>query len=316
MENAMDDFLDFLGIDKNSVSIYPLGDGHINDTYRINAPSGLYVIQRISKSIDIDAIEFNYDLYSRAFKNSLLKYPVWKELGRNRYHYTDSNGYNWRLYPYIDGDIPSYPLSNESLYACGQGLAELHNIFDNISEFPHAAYPHLHDINYYYMRYLDILSDQGNDFSLRNPEIENLISERIGNYTDSAYYTLDCVAIIHGDTKIANMLFDNNKVTAFLDMDTLMMGSRIEDIADCVRSCCIHDGCFDGISAKVLTEGYKSIYKKKAYDVDNYLSYALNKICFELALRYYTDYLSGNKVFKEKYPGYHFDRTISLLKKW
>ena len=50
-----------------------------------------------------------------------------------------------------------------------------------------------------------------------------------------------------------------------------------------------------------------------AKEIDELLPDCFNKICFELGLRYYMDYISHDEHFKEIYPGYRLDRAKSLL---
>ena len=108
------------------------------------------------------------------------------------------------------------------------------------------------------------------------------------------------------------MLFREEKVVGFLDWDTVMEGSVSEEIADCIRSACIKDGKLDIRAAKALIEGYISASGTDEMITD-LVPGAFDKICFELALRYYTDAISENKHFKEKYPGYRLKRAKELL---
>lgn len=308
----MNEFLTNLGFDVQNLNILPLGDGHINETYLIKTLSGRFVVQKVPKSLDIRKLEYNYKLYSDACREHDFLYPEWMSISSSpdsnesdvhfKYHYQDSNGDIWRIYPYIEGDVLKAPISFDYLYACGDGLARLHGIMDSIQNAPQAVYPHLHDLKYYYSIYTTLLDSGNVSDDLRNPDIEKTLDKRINEYLNRSY---DNISVVHGDTKLGNILFKDGHVNAFIDIDTIMTGSRAEDIADCIRSCSIINGHFDIKAARTVLAGYK-----KAYDN---LPYALSKICFELALRYYTDALSKEQVFSEKYPGYHLDRTYELL---
>ena len=82
-----------------------------------------------------------------------------------------------------------------------------------------------------------------------------------------------------------------------------MMGSLAEDVADCVRSCCVSDGRFSASAAKRLLEGYQSSASQDTVeDVKLKLPEVFNKINFELGLRYYTDAISQNKKFRGADP--------------
>ena len=62
LEEVYKNFLDF-----NVISISPIEAGHINDTYLVKTKENMFILQRIQKAIDILKLEYNYELYSKAF---------------------------------------------------------------------------------------------------------------------------------------------------------------------------------------------------------------------------------------------------------
>ena len=332
------------------LSAEPIGDGHINDTYLVTASDCRYVAQRIKDTADTAKYEYNYGLYADILASNGIKFPIWLKSKAGTYFYTDGSGYNWRMYSYIDGDIICAPPKIEQLFFLGQGLKKLHILLQKIKDKPKPVYPHLHDLMYYYDMYCKVKDDDKNICTeYLDPAIEIIISADIDKMLR---ISVDKTSVVHGDTKLANILFKDGKVTGFIDFDTLMKGSLIEDVADCIRSCCIDNGQLNTDKADELVKGYLDtcddfndlkLNNKQdlhnPYDVsvehnpydasDNnnpddiirndikQLPDVFNKICFELGLRYYTDAISKNKCFKEKYPGYHLERARSLFKvKW
>ena len=359
-------------IDSNILAVTHLNDGHINDTYLVEAEYGEYICQRMQRGIDIKKLEHNYSMYSKACKGHEWLYPEWIRNKEGKYYFTDHNVDKWRMYPYIDGDILTPPLAKEELYACGQGLARMHMILNTLPAEPVAVYPHLHDLGSYYERYErlikrdklitdsstvtekvteeDITSvTEGIIEENRDMLIEEIIEAEIKRMMDvpvdvvslckqsSAGESLtdtfpDHISVIHGDAKLSNMLFERapfrcgmRRVIGFIDMDTVMPGSWLADIADCIRSCCLTNESaekssarsFDCDAAEHLISGYVSIAGRKTEDaLRNSLPAVFDRICFELALRYYTDAISGaenERVFKEKYPGYLLGRARELF---
>ena len=246
------------------------------------------------------------------------------------------------MYSYIDGDIICAPPKIEQLFFLGQGLKKLHILLQKINDKPKPVYPHLHDLMYYYDMYCKVKDDDKYICTeYLDPAIENIISADIDKMLK---ISVDKTSVVHGDTKLANILFKDGKVTGFIDFDTLMNGSSIEDVADCIRSCCIDNGLLNTDKANELVKGYLDTCDdfnepNNMQDTQNLqnqfnttgkqninniirndikqLPDVFNKICFELGLRYYTDAISKNKCFKEKYPGYHLERARSLFKvKW
>ncbi|MCR4624840.1 MAG: phosphotransferase [Lachnospiraceae bacterium] len=292
------------------ISACPLGDGHINDTFLADTADGRYVVQRVKSTMDIESCLYNYGLYSKVCDEADWFYPVWIRNDEGKFFYTDETGCHWRVYKYIDGEIPAVPTDEDTLYACGQGLAKMHKIFAGIKETPKAVYPHLHDLKTYYDVYLDTLASKEKCEELRDPAIEKIIDVRVEAMLG---IKPDSLSVVHGDAKLANILFKDGKVIGFIDFDTIMTGSVLEDIADCIRSCCIENDVLNKKKADRLIKGYKSIMQDDQVIYMDKLPTIFEKICFELGLRYYTDAIAKEKVFKEKYPGYRLARAKSLF---
>ena len=293
------------------LSVKPLGEGHINDSYLIQTTESRLVSQRIGKGMDIDILEHNFEMYAEACRKADFSFPEWIKNSEGKYISTDEKGDHWRTYPYIQGDILEPPLGMEQLYAVGQGLARLHTLLQTFPEKPKAVYPMLHDLNYYYYEYIHVLSGYGLLDERRDKELEEKIYSKIDKYRN---LELDRTAVVHGDAKLANILFRSGRVYAFIDLDTIMQGSLMEDMADCIRSCCMKDGKLDYSACKTLMEGYLSRAPGLISNEDmNKLRDVINKICFELGLRYYTDSISEIKKFKVKYPEYRQEKARELI---
>ena len=293
------------------LNISHLGDGHINETFLLETSKDRYVLQRIAANMDISKLEYNYNIYSEAFDKNDLMYP---KLIRNReggFFYTDTAGENWRMYKYIHGDILQGVLAEEIIYEYGKGLANLHRILRNVKAEPKAVFRDLHNLKKYYEKYLEIIRNQKNRSEYRDAHIEEEIEYR---YEHINHSTVNPGTVIHGDPKLANTLFKDGHVVGFLDFDTIMCGSVLDDMADCIRSGCIADSKLDETLVRRFIDGYKysAPAEMKEY-IDNNLKEAFDKICLELAIRYYTDVISEGVYFKEKYPGYRMERVKSLI---
>ena len=301
-----------LFIKNRIINVIPLGGGHINETYLIETEDGRYICQRISRDMDTAKLEHNYSLYSKACSESDLAYPALLKTDEGDFFALDPDGGSWRVYPMIEGDIlNTSPISEEELREGGMGLARLHGMLSSVAEKPQANYPHLHDLKHYYDIYRRSLESTDLSEENRDRDLEELIEEK---YAAMPYYMAEPRWVIHGDTKLANILFEKERVKGFIDFDTIMMGSVAEDVADCIRSACLRDGVLDERGAAHLTEGYLCAARPDmAEEVRELLPAALSKICFELGLRYYTDAVSKSEIFTEKYPGYRIVNAKNLI---
>ena len=289
------------------LSSLPLGNGHINDTFLVKTDRSQYVLQRIRPQMDVEKLSHNYRLYSEACLNAGWLFPTFLNTRENDKYHTDGEGFHWRMYPYIDGDTLSAPLSSEALFACGQGIAKMHAILNNLNGAPKAVYPVLHDLSHYYAEFKELLAGDNLLVQERDSVAEEIIERRIDEFVKPASAVS---SIVHGDAKLDNILFRNGQVVGFLDYDTVMPGLPAEDVADCIRSCCLRNGVYDRDAAAILIDGYSSINNSLTSDE---IQSAFRKICFELGLRYYTDAISKEKKFKVHYPGYRLGKAKTLL---
>jgi hypothetical protein len=319
------------------MKISRLQEGHINLTWKFDTNKGSFVIQNLLVG-NIKAIEHNYSLLS-----TLDNIPKWVmprfmsgkevlEWTRNfegdtfsEFHEyesmaecieKDSSSLCWRIYPYIEGK------TGESIDVCesekyGEILGELHYKFNEInsriiesgkSGFMKAM-DHFHDTGWYFSEYKRAyasLTDIDDKVKKCNDIIEKL----------SWDFDLDLFGkdsgVIHGDARIANVVFCDGGA-CFIDMDTVMSGSPLVDIADMIRSIISHTGK-DDIS---VIEAFMKAYNKanpleKPYTIKE-VQTALSLIRFELAVRYLTDYITGGGYFKEEYPGQSLDKAKKYL---
>ena len=308
--------------------IEAVSEGHINDTFFVKTPVVRYVLQRLQRKTDPVKLLYNYELYSEVCEANRLLYPKWMRNVNGTYFYTDAEGQLWRMYPYIDAETLQAPLTKEQLFACGQGLGNLHQVLAGLAAEPKPVYPILHDLAEYYARYRKLLAEGPLHAENRKAAIEEQIRERIGLFlAENVTAAIERgeqppvqvkdsnssdIRVIHGDAKLSNILFRDGSVVGMLDWDTVMTGSASEELADCIRSCCVNRGSFDRAAADELAAGYQS-GMPGAEAVLSHLPKAFDKINFELALRYYTDAISKVKVFKERYPGYRLERVRELL---
>jgi len=303
------------------LSVNPLGSGNINDTFLVKVQGESFILQRIQKRMDTEKLEYNFGLYSKILSDSGLMYPKWMKTKKGGYFYIDENEDRWRMYPYLDADILSIPLKSYELYECGRGLARLHFLLNPLGETPKTVYPMLHDLKSYYNHYGSLLAGGEYQKENRDRKIEETIELRIGEFIDDIPVRN---AVVHGDPKLGNILFKEGKVVGFIDFDTVMQGSLLEDIADCIRSCCVIGGRLEVKAAEMIIKGYLAASKELGLkDTDQVgvlkttgiegIGRVFDRISFELALRYYTDALSPEKKFKEKYPGYRLERVRSLI---
>jgi len=127
--------------------------------------------------------------------------------------------------------------------------------------------------------------------------------------------------VIHGDTKLNNILFDNTtgKAKAIVDLDTCMAGYSLYDFGDLVRFTAATSAEDETDLARVGTdlELYRAL-------VDGYMStaggfllerevelmpFAARLVTFTIGLRFLADHLAGDVYFHVDRPNQNLDRA-------
>lgn len=298
----------------------PLGAGNINDTYLVHSADGAFVLQRINSRVFsyplrlIDNFEkITNHLRKKASPRSpriRVASPVKTLAGFS--HYIDQWGDCWRAQSYISHRSKLVLSSGQEAHQVGVILAAFHSqlrdLGDSVLEDP---LPGFHDLPLY-LQSFDTVVDK---MSRKKGAELNYCLEFVEQYRGRATIlkgardagVLKCQPV-HGDPKLDNFLFnDRNECFGLLDLDTVAMGLVHHDLGDCLRSCCNQAGEVGGDTSKVtfnlqicrlLLDGYFSIIRDMGQQQRQYIYDGVLLICFELGLRFLTDYLDGNQYFK------------------
>jgi len=129
---------------------------------------------------------------------------------------------------------------------------------------------------------------------------------------------------IHGDAKVDNILIETETGSAIgiIDLDTVKPGLVHYDIGDCLRSGCnplgedAHENWasvyFDLNICRAILTAY--LGEVRGFFSENDYAYVYDAIrlaAFELGLRFFADYLSGNTYFgKIDYPRHNLHRAL------
>jgi thiamine kinase-like enzyme len=220
--------------------------------------------------------------------------------------FRDDKGDVWRALSFIANSESLETLSSLNIAAqVGFALGHFHRLLSDLNpELLHDTLPGFHIAPDYLQQYQQILK-QGTVFP-EHDYCRAFISER-QHFTDelenAKQQGLLKLRVTHGDPKLNNFLFDKHsgKVISLIDLDTVKPALVHYDIGDCLRSCC-HDKNTDEFDLEIcevilreyLTEAGAFL---STYDYA-YLYPAIRLLPFELGLRFYTDYLAGNRYFK------------------
>ena len=248
--------------------------------------------------------------------NGFLLPPLYYTRDGDSY-YQDSNHDVWRALGFIENTSSFDQLQDmQQAHETGIALGVFHRMLgDLVTEQLHDTLPGFHMTPGYLRHYDQVIAQVQkpsanyedwqfcHDIIQSNRGLAGILVNKQPPLTSR---------IMHGDPKLNNILFDtqSGKAVSIIDLDTVKPGLIQFDIADCLRSCCnrsgelpeyINDVTFDSEVCRYILEGYLSRAGDmlEARDMDCLFD-AIQLLPFELGLRFFTDFLQGNRYFKVK----------------
>ena len=245
------------------------------------------------------------------------------------WHVDDAGGW-WRAYVFIEGatsfDHPLTPTAAERAAATfGRFVADL-------SDLPgprlHETLPGFHDTP---ARYRALLTAADADPLGRAAAVRAELAalearrEMLGALHEAAARGLVPERVVHNDTKLNNVLFDTGTGEALcvVDLDTVMPGLALHDYGDLVRSAASEapEDARDLRAVRVspalhraVTRGWLAPLAPLLTTAEaELLPLAPRVVTLELAARFLTDHLLGDRYFRTGYPGHNLDRCRAQL---
>jgi hypothetical protein len=325
-------------------SVEPFGGGHINDTYYVrskNAGDPDHLLQKINSYVfkDIEGLMNNISVVTTHLRNKLVARKVEDVENRSLIlslvkdgglYFADDDKQYWRVFNFIkdhkvfDG-APNTEIAFEGARMFGKFLNELSDL-ESTSVVE--TIPNFHNIKFR----LDNLEKTIDEDPKRRI---NQVIEEI-KYVRSRYEIMSVIQllgekgsirprIVHNDTKINNVLFDQqNKGLCVIDLDTIMPGYVHYDFGDGVRTSA-NTGAEDDADLKNISydlEMYKAFsagYMESVHSVLNEterstLAHAALLFPFIMGVRFLTDYIAGDVYYKINYEEHNLVRARAQLK--
>ena len=315
--------------------------GHINDTYIITCQQGgspiRYILQRINHDVfhQPAVVMQNVKATTEHLRKKISEESS-VDLTRRTMtivptrggapYYQDIKGNYWRAYVFIERVNSSHTAEKpEQAEQVGRAfglfqkrLADLptEKIQETIPQFHNGA------LRFEALKQAINEDKQGRankihdeiDFCKKNKDIIHTFSSAIKEGKLP-------VRITHNDTKIDNVLLDNEtgEVMCIVDLDTVMPGLVHYDFGDMVRTLTspadeddrnlnnvtMRMNFFEALSKGYLSEANSFLNKTEK----DYLAVAGKVITFQLGLRFLTDYLNGDLYFRAHRDEQNLDRA-------
>ena len=317
------------------ISCKEFGSGHINSTYQVKTDHGkTYILQRINKYVfnDPKAVMENVGAVTKYLSErvtdptEILNF-VTADTGD--YSYIDEADEYWRCYEFADGLCLEAPETDRDFYESAIAFGRFQELLrDFPAETLHETIPLFHNtINRYRMFKEALKQNAAGRAEGVQAEINFIMAreEEAGTICRLLETNELPLRVTHNDTKLNNVLLDRQtrKAMCVLDLDTVMPGSSLYDFGDSIRFGAATapedepDLSKMGINLelfRVYTAGYLTACRSLTEKETELLPLGAKIITLELAVRFLTDYLDGDRYFKTAYPEHNLVRARAQLK--
>lgn len=332
LDNILSQFL----IEGKVESVKPLGNGLINDTFRVvtegDAPD--YVLQRINNNIftDVDLLQHNIEAVTGHIRRKLEAAGVddidrkvlrFVATQQGKTYYLDNEGRYWRVSVFIPDAVTYEQVDPTSSRNAGKAFGEFESMLVDLPEQLGETIPDFHNME---LRARQLQEAIEQDKAGRVAGVADIIADLQKDMHEM------CKAerlfregklpkrICHCDTKVNNMMYDKQgNVLCVIDLDTVMPSFVFSDYGDFLRTGAnfvaeddpkIENVGFNQDIFRAFTEGY--IESARSFltpvEVEN-LPYAVALFPFMQCVRFFADYLNGDTYYKIAYPEHNLVRT-------
>lgn len=331
-KNAFEAF----GFNSETAKIYPYGEGHINTTFKVDSPDGVYILQKVNTNVFPAVKEMMHNVSS---VTEFLRKKISARGGdaeretMNFYKtvdgewlYNDGEGGMWRLCRFVNDSVClQSPRNEEDFLQSGVAFGKfLCDLADFPAETLYEVIARFHDTPNRFEAFEKALEQNlSNRRDTCEEEINFLLSQK--DFTRTLKDANLPLRVTHNDTKLNNVLLSSDyKALCVIDLDTIMPGYAVTDFGDSIR--------FGASTAaedeKDLSKVNLSLSRFEAY-AKGYIGQCKNALTekelelmpegammmtIECGMRFLTDYLNGDTYFKTAYPEHNLVRAKTQLK--
>ena len=323
--------------------IRPLGNGLINDTYRVNtaeADAPDYVLQHINHHIftDVDALQHNIMAVTGHIRRKLTEaraddidrrvltfIPLRSD--KSITYFFDGSDY-WRMMLFIPEAETFEAVTPDSSHSAGEAFGRFQAMLVDIPDRLTETIPDFHNMEFRLQQLHEALEA---DTAGRLDSVRDIADDLLRRADDMCRAEqlhrqgLLPKRICHCDTKVNNMMFDRQgNVLCVIDLDTVMPSYVFSDYGDFLRTGAntVAEDCpdLDKVSFRMdifraFTEGYLRSAGQFLTDIEvENLPYAAALFPYMQAVRFFTDYINGDTYYKISYPDHNLVRTRNQIR--
>ena len=326
---------------KDVESIEPLNSGWINKTYRVKTSSEEtpdYILQRINHLIftDIEMLQRNIEAATAHIRKKLeangetdINRKVLRFLPTpegKTYHF-DGESY-WRVSEFITGSQTLEAVTPESSYLAGLNFGEFQAMLADIPEELGEIIPNFHNMEFRLQQLREAVSDNKVGRLAEVQDIVDAIEADADKMCQAEVLFREGKLpkhICHCDTKVSNMLFDEEgKVLCVIDLDTIMPSFIFSDFGDFLRNAAntgkedepeLENVRFNMEIFKPFAKGYLESARSFLTPIEiEMLPFAAQLFPYMQAVRFLADYINGDTYYHIQFANHNLVRTKAQYK--
>ncbi|WP_336514346.1 aminoglycoside phosphotransferase family protein [Pollutibacter soli] len=329
----MQEVLHSFGFDPEQFELSPLGSGLIHQTWLVKAGGvGSYVLQEVNTSVfkkpgDIAANMDLLEQHLREFHPAyFLPLPIKTLTGKP---FVQLKGETFRMFHFVRNSHAFTRCETpQQAYEAARQFGNFTAAFSHFNaEKLNLTIPGFHDLSHRWAQFQYAIKNGSKERLKKNQNDIDLFSKGY-----SIVETFELIKsdkdfkqhVIHHDTKISNILFDDmDKGICVIDLDTVMPGYFISDLGDMMRTYLSpadeEEKDFSKIS--IRTEYVEAILKGYLEKMSVCLSEKEIRYCFYSgefmiymqALRFMTDHLNNDQYYGARYENHNLVRALNQI---
>ena len=338
MQNIIQQF----ALKNETGEIRPLKIGHINDSFIVDSkyPDGeSYFLQKINHHIfkNVAGLQQNIQIVTDHLRAKLTEageVDIEKKMLRlipakdGKLYYQDGDGNYWRVYVNMKNTHSYDVVTSELAYKAGEAFGNFQCMLSDISHSDLIeTIPNFHNMEFRLEQFRAAVKA---DSARRLAQTQWLVDE-IESRADEMCLPEHLFRegklpkrINHCDTKVNNMLFDeNDEPVCIVDLDTVMPGFVLSDFGDFMRTAANtgaeDDENLDNIGVNMaIFEAYTRGYLKNAtfltpIEREN-LAFGAKLLSYMQLVRFLGDYLNGDTYYKIQYENHNWQRSLAQFR--
>ncbi len=328
----IDAILKQFGFSENTFSVKPFGSGLINNTWLIEREGKKYIAQRINQQVfktpaDIDENIRLIAAYLKQYYPAYIFTVPLSSLDNETLVQNESGAY--RIFEFIDGSITYNTLQKpKQAYEAAKQFGRFTKLLSGFNtERLKITLPDFHNLSLRYRQFETAINEGDKEriaFASKLIEILKGHAGIVATFEEIQHNGGFKKRVTHHDTKISNVLFDeNDNGICVIDLDTVMPGYFISDVGDMMRTYLAASGEEETDLSKIeirdeyfeaIVEGYLGEMQEELSSVEiNSFVYAGKFMIYMQALRFLADYLNGDIYYGAKYPLHNFSRAANQV---